>query len=285
MTSATISLGLEETFVETPFGRVRAFSGGAGPAVVLLHGLSGGAATWIEVIDGLRAGSRVVALDLPGHGGSSRPPRDATIAWYADATAAAIAELGVVSGLVVGHSFGGQVAVRLAQRHPALVGGTVLVGPAGLTALPRRTRILAMLASIVRPGALTAPIGIRLAGREWFRRLAFGPLLVSDPAALSPRAVRGFFAEMREHTDVRTARRAILAGASAPGEGLPSPTLVLWGARDALVPLEHGFGLARQTGAHLRVVADCGHLLIGERADTVLDAIAELQRLISASSL
>ena len=277
MTCATILLDLEATAVDTPLGTVRAFVGGTGPPVVLLHGLSGGAATWVEVVRSL-AGCRIVALDLPGHGGSSPPPRGATIDWYADAVAAAIAELDVVPALVVGHSFGGQVAARLVERHLDLVQGLVLIGPSGVVRLPRRSRVLAVLTTVLRPGARIAPLGARLAGRPWFRHVAFGPLLVADPGALPARAVQGFFAEMREHTDVRTARRAILAERPGGSDGrLLCPAVVLWGASDAVVPVGHGFALARRARVQLRVVADCGHLLIGERPGAVLDAIAAVR--------
>jgi len=275
MTDAIAVTGLEAVTVETGLGRVRAFVAGDGVPVVLLHGLSAGASTWVEVVDRLRPAVRVTAVDLPGHGGSSPPPRGAGIAWYADAVAAAIGALGPVPAVLVGHSFGGQIALRVAQRHPDTVRALVLVGPSGVLPLRARTRVLAVLTTVLRPGARAAPLGLRLAERAWFKRVAFGPLLAADPAALPARAVRGFFAELREHTDVRTARRAILAEPPFPTEWTPAcRALVLWGAADAVVPVEHGFALARATSVSLRAVADCGHLLIGERPDAVVDAIA-----------
>ena len=56
------------------------------------------------------------------------------------------------------------------------------------------------------------------------------------------------------------------------------PVLVLWGARDRQVPLEDGFEYARRLGAPLRVIADCGHLLIGERPDVCARAVLEFTR-------
>src|SRR2546422_3792502 len=210
MTCAMILTGLEERTAETAFGRLRAFVGGAGVPVVLLHGLSAGATTWVEVIDRLHPSHHVVALDLPGHGASGPPPAGAKIEWYADAVAAGMAALAASPAVVVGHSFGGQVALRLAQRHPEDVRGLVLIGPSGVVRLPRKTRVLAVLTTVLRPGGPGAPLGARPAGRAWFRRIAFGPLLVSDTAALPARAVRGFFAELREHADVPTAPRGVL---------------------------------------------------------------------------
>jgi pimeloyl-ACP methyl ester carboxylesterase len=275
MTGATTVTGLEERTVETGLGRIRAFVGGTGPTVLLLHGLSASATTWVEVIDPLRAAYRVVALDLPGHGGSTAPPRGAGMAWYADAVAASFGALDTSNAVVVGHSFGAQLALRVAERHPDVVRALVLVGPSGVVRLPSRTRVLAVLTTLLRPGALAAPLGSRLAGRAWFRRLAFGPLLAADAAALPERAVRGFFAELREHVDVRTARRAILADPPFIRVSAPRcPAIALWGATDAVVPVEHGFALVRASGVRLRTVADCGHLLIGERPGAVVDAIA-----------
>jgi pimeloyl-ACP methyl ester carboxylesterase len=53
---------------------------------------------------------------------------------------------------------------------------------------------------------------------------------------------------------------------------------VLWGARDGQLPLDDAFEYARRLGAPIRLVADCGHLLIAERPDAVLDAIEALEQ-------
>jgi pimeloyl-ACP methyl ester carboxylesterase len=277
MTCATLLRGLDELAADTPDARMRVFSGGEGPQVVLVHGLGGGAATWVEVVDRLLPRHRVLAVDLPGHGGSQPPPRGVGVAWYADAVAAAMDGAGATPAVVVGHSFGAQIVARLVERHPRHATGAVLVGPCGVTPLARRTRALAFVSTLVRPGARVAPLGARLAGRAWFRRLVFGLLLVEDPVALSARAVEGFFCELREHRDVRTARRAIFADEPIATSGpFPCRTIALWGERDGIVPLDHGRTLARRSGAELRVVADCGHMAIGERAGAVADAVASL---------
>ena len=97
---------------------------------------------------------------------------------------------------------------------------------------------------------------------------------MSDPAALSALAVEGFLEGPGLHRDIESAGRALMGHDPRPElGGVRCPVLVLWGARDRLVPLADGFDYARRLRAPIRVIADCAHLLIGERPDAVADAI------------
>jgi pimeloyl-ACP methyl ester carboxylesterase len=253
-----------------------AYATGAGSPVVLLHGLGGAAANWVEVVSRLASTHRVISLDLPGHGGSSRLG-GRTLAGFADAVADAIAEHAAAPALVAGHSFGGHLAVAVAARHPRLVRGLLLVAPAGIRTLALAPRLAVRAATLIRPGRLVAPLAPRLARRLWFRRVVFQPWFVSDPAALSPQATTGFFADMRRHADTRSAGRAMIGDDPRWRlAGVACPAVVLWGARDRQLPLDDAFDYARRLGARLRIVADCGHLVIGERPDAVADALAAL---------
>jgi pimeloyl-ACP methyl ester carboxylesterase len=245
---------------------------------VLLHGLGGAAANWVDVAPKLALRHRVVALDLPGHGGS--PPLRAGVGLpeFVDAVAGALEEVGVAPSYVAGHSFGGQVAIGLAARYPQLVRGLLLIAPAGIGTRTRRVRVAVGASTLIRPGRFVAPLGPRLARRAWFRQAVFRPFFVSDGRAISERATRGFFAEMRAHADTRAAARAMVGDdVRVELEPLHCPALVLWGARDRQLRLDDAFEYARRLGAPLRVVADCGHLVIGERPDAVVDALAALE--------
>ena len=78
----------------------------------------------------------------------------------------------------------------------------------------------------------------------------------------------------RLHTDTLSAGRALVADDPRPDlHALRCPVLVLWGARDNQLPLADGFDFARRLRAPLRTIADCGHLLIGERPEVCADAI------------
>jgi pimeloyl-ACP methyl ester carboxylesterase len=256
---------------------LRAFAGGDGAPAVLLHGLAGSAANWVEVAPRLARHLRVLALDLPGHGGSPPLSGSAGIAGFADAVAAAMRETGSAPAIVAGHSFGGQVGLHLARRHPELVRALLLVAPSGIETRRRAARVVVVGSAIVRPGARVAPLAARLAGRAWFRAAVFRPWYVSDAAAMTARATRAFFADLRAHTGLRAAAAAMLDDdpRSSLGE-VACTALVLWGARDAQLPLDDAFDYARRLGAPIRLVADCGHLLIGERPEAVVDAALAL---------
>ncbi len=133
---------------------------------------------------------RVLAVDLPGHGGSARPPRGTRMNDFAAVAAAVVAAEARGPALVAGHSFGGLVAVRLAQARPELVRGLLLVAPAGIATTTRATRAVVLVSTTVRPGRWVAPLSHRYAERAWYRRALFRPWFVSDPAACRLRARR-----------------------------------------------------------------------------------------------
>lgn len=99
-----------------------------GPAFVLAHGLASNARMWDGVAAALAAaGHPVFTVDLRGHGRSSKPDEPYDVPTVADDLAALIERLGIERPIVAGQSWGGNVVVELAARHPALVRGIVCV--------------------------------------------------------------------------------------------------------------------------------------------------------------
>jgi len=260
-------------------GSLRYHVGGEGEPLLLLHGLAGSTGNWVELLPDLVRRYRVIAVDLPGHAGSGRLPRGASTADFAAVAAGVLETEAPGSALVAGHSFGGLVALRLAQSRPELVRGLLLVSPAGIATATRVARAIALASTTIRPGRLVAPLRHRYAEQSWYRRALFRPWFVSDAVALTPRATLGLLDAQREHEDTKTAARAMVADDPRRDLGAIScPAVVLWGARDAQLPLDDAFEYARRLGAKLRLVADCGHLVIVERPRACLDALAELSR-------
>lgn len=105
---------------------------GSGTPVVLLHGFSGDFNNWLFVIEGLKGAAKIIAPDLPGHGSSSKDVGDGSIKSFADAVVGVLKSLDITETIVVGHSFGGAVAMQLALDHPGLVSQLGLICPAGL---------------------------------------------------------------------------------------------------------------------------------------------------------
>jgi pimeloyl-ACP methyl ester carboxylesterase len=271
VTDATDLLpGLTERFRTVRGVRVRVYEGGDGPPLLLLHGF-GGAAWNFTGLAPLLAGRRLVIPDLPGHGGSEPLP-----AVSMSALADAVAELLPGPLPVLGHSMGGVVALRLAERRPELVTGLVLAAPAGIASSTRASEVSLALAGLVQPARIAGRHVERIARSRHLRRLVFGPSEVANPDALSERAVHGFLRAPRLHTDALGAGLALAHDDPRECvERVRCPGLVLFGARDRQVPIEDGFEYARLLRAPLRLIADCGHLLIGERPDVCARAVLD----------
>jgi pimeloyl-ACP methyl ester carboxylesterase len=268
--------GLEPRELTHRGARLRYFVGGAGPPIVLVHGLGGAASNWREVAPELGRDRRVLVPELPGHGGSAPLAAVPGLAPYAESVLAVARHEGMTPAPVVGHSLGGLVALRAALLSPSAVSGVVLAGSAGIASTSRRARLALTVVGLVQPGRRLAPHHRRLAHSRSLRYAAFWRWGASDPAALAPRAAEGFLAGPLLHTDTVSAARALVADDPRTElHALACPALVLWGSRDTQLPIDDAFDYARRLRAPLRLVPDCGHLLIGERPDACLDAIRD----------
>jgi pimeloyl-ACP methyl ester carboxylesterase len=263
--------GLEERHYEWRGARIRVFAGGEGPPLLLVHGYGGAAWNFTDMQPHL-AGRRLIVPDLPGHGGSSPLPAAASLRGFADALVPLIDE----PVDVVGHSLGGVVALRLAERHPRLVRRIVVAAAAGISSSTRWAELTITLAGIVQPARIAGRRVERIARSPRLRRLVFGGFEVSNADLLSERGVHGFLRGSALHTDALGAGLALAADDPRHDlERVRCPVLLLWGGRDKQVPVEDGFEYARRLRAPIRVIADCGHLLIGERPEVCARAAIE----------
>ncbi len=281
MTVASLLSGYEER-VETIRGAsLRALVGGPadGPPLVLLHGLGGSSANWALLAPALAERHRVVLVDLPGHGRSGPLPAAPGIGPYADRVALLLERLELGAAVVVGHSLGGLVALRLAARHPAAVRGLVLAAPAGIGSGTKAAERALAFVGWVQPGRRISPYWRAVARSGTLKRIVFGRWFAADPEALGTDAVEALLGEINLHTDTQSASRVLTA--DDPRLDLHEvgcPALVLWGAEDHQLPVDDAFDYARRLHAQLRVIADCGHLLVVERPEACLDAIGDFLR-------
>ena len=269
MTDAKVELpGFEERFA----GGLRYLGAGEGEPLVLVHGLGGAASNWLALAPLLLPGRRVLVPELPGHGGSAPLPGTPRLDAYADSLGTLLEGDGAAA--FVGHSFGGAVALRLAIRRPELVTALVLAGAAGISSRGRRARYALTITGLVQPGKRIAPRRRLVSRSALLRTLVFGRWGAADPPAFPPDVAESFLAGPARHTDTVSAAKALVH--DDPRQELDRvrcPCLVLWGARDTQLPIGDAFEYARRLRAPLRAIADCGHLLIGERPDACADAI------------
>jgi pimeloyl-ACP methyl ester carboxylesterase len=276
VTDAILLPGFQEVSAEVRGLRLRAYAGGpeGGEPLVLVHGLGGAAVNWTLLAPELARQRRVLAVDLPGHGGSDRLPSAPSLAPYADLVGDLVEREGLAGADFVGHSLGGLISLRLAQRRPELVQSVVLAAAAGISSTTIWAERALTFFGWLQPGRKISPHRGTIARSRTLRQAAFGYWGAADPAALSVRAVEGLLSDVGLHTDTDSAWRALTR--DDPRRDLHEvrcPCLVLWGARDNQLPIEDAFDYARRLGAPLRVIADTGHLLIVERPDACLDAI------------
>ena len=276
MTDAKAISGFEERFAETKGCRLRYFVGGPaeGAPLVLVHGLGGCAANWVDMAPLLAETRRVLIPELPGHGLSTPLPAVPNLAVFADRVALVAEREQLLPAAFVGHSLGAVVALRLALGRPEDVNALVLAAAAGISSASRRARYGLRILGIIGPRRFVAPWADSVADSPFLRYAVFGHWGAADPLSLSPAAVNGFLAGTRLTSDsVSAARAVVVEDVRAELGELRCRTLVLWGARDSQLRLADGFEFARRLDAPLRVIGDCGHLLIGERPDLCADAI------------
>jgi pimeloyl-ACP methyl ester carboxylesterase len=252
------------------------YDAGEGPPVLLIHGYGDTADSWRRVVPRLLARHRVIALDVPPFGRSGDPDLPQLLDFYKEFFPELFERLEIDSATVIGHSLGGAIALRRAIRRPELVRAVVLAGAAGISSATRAARYALTITGILKPGRRIAPHRGRVARSPLLRRVVFGRWGASDPPALPAEVVDAVLAGPARHTDTVSAAKALVRDdLRLDLERVTCPTLVLWGARDNQLPVGDAFEYARRLRAPLRVIADCGHLLIGERPEVCAGAALE----------
>jgi pimeloyl-ACP methyl ester carboxylesterase len=132
LTEATIRpRPVTDHFVIVDRLRIHYIECGTGPTVVMIHGNAGSVEDFeFGALDLLASNYRVVAIDRPGHGGSDRPSRKATVEFQAELLQRTLSQLGINEPILVGHSWGASLALAYALQYPGNVSAIVLLAPA-----------------------------------------------------------------------------------------------------------------------------------------------------------
>jgi pimeloyl-ACP methyl ester carboxylesterase len=239
---------------------------GSGPTVVLIHGMAGSLDTWDPVFPALAQTCDVIAVDLPGHGASSRLRGDYSLGSLAAAVRDALDILSVASATIVGHSLGGGIAMQFMYQFPERCERLVLVSSGGLG-----REVTPMLRALTMPGANLALAGLTSLQR---RRPVAGagrllrpvarrvwndlPYMLRQMATLGDRQSRASFLGTIQAVIDLGGQRISAIDRLHLAEGLS--TMIVWGERDRMIPIAHGRDAAALLpGCQFHAIAGAGH--------------------------
>ena len=257
-------------------GTLNAVQRGEGSeAVVLLHGFSGDALNWQFVIDELTAGRTVLAIDLPGHGSSTKNVGDGDVEELAAAVREVIDAANLEEVHLVGHSLGGLVAAKLTSMDPDRVRSLALMAPAGFGDEVDGEFLDALVAATSRRQL-----------KEPLRKLFV------DDGLVTRELVESVLRYKRED-GVSEALSAIRDQAFPDGkqaqsavsslQGVDAPLLVIWGSEDEIFPSDQA-GNAPD-GAEVEVLEGIGHSPHVEDPRAVADLLlAHLDKVAARSA-
>jgi pimeloyl-ACP methyl ester carboxylesterase len=246
--------------------RISYRTGGEGPLLVLIHGITSSSASWEPVLPALAERFTIIAPDLLGHGQSDKPAGDYSLGSHACLVRDLMLLLGHSSGTIVGHSLGGGIAMQVAYQFPELVDRLVLVSSGGLG-----REVSLFLRAVTLPGAelvlpLIASRPVVDAGTAIGRALGVLRLRASSDLAEIARGIASLNEDGARRAFVHTARSVIDTGGQRVDArdrlylARAMPSQIVWGECDPIIPAHHGIRAHElMPGSRLEVFSGAGH--------------------------
>jgi pimeloyl-ACP methyl ester carboxylesterase len=251
---------------------------GKGPPLLLIHGFGASTFTWRFVAPELAKTHRVIAVDLKGFGQSDKPFDERySVVDQAELLAQLIEEKDLRNLTLVGHSFGGGVALLLAlQANQRLDGRITKLVLLDSIAYPQQIPVFFRLLDV----PLVSQIGVRLVPPTVQTRVAL-EIAYFDDSKIDAAEIETYAAPLKtaagKHAMIHSARQILpedIAQLSESYKAIELPTLILWCDHDRIVPLEVGLRLRRTLpNSTLRLVEDCGHMPQEEQPASTLSLI------------
>jgi pyruvate dehydrogenase E2 component (dihydrolipoamide acetyltransferase) len=257
---------LDECWINVNGLKVRYLESGKGNNrhILFIHGLGSAADRWLKIPDILSSEFHSVAVDLPGFGESDKPANfDYTMDQFRDFIISFQEEISIHDGetRLIGHSLGGYIASEIAIKNPNQVKQLVLIDSSGM--LNQSTPILEeYFDAAMNPTEDTV--------RKVFEKM------VADPSRVPSQLVESFIRRINM-PNAKQAFSSTLANSTKTQIGLDrlkqinsTPTLVLWGAHDRVIPLEHSkFFKDSIENSKLEIIDDAGHAPFAEKPDLI----------------
>lgn len=260
-------------FAEIDGIRVHYQEKGMGPPLVLLHGFTSSTYSWKEVFEPLSRNFRVIAVDLKGFGFSGKPDGDYTRRGQAQLVDHFLSNLKIEKAWIVGSSMGGEVALNVALANPQRVTGLILIDSSGVevkgggSLAPAYVRI-PFVGRVLTALALTSDKLVR----EGLEKSFF------DDSKISSERVAQYYRPLTTRDGQLAALRARTQAGQFPIEQdlgrVNTRTLIIWGAEDAIIPLEAGRTMnSLIKNSQLVIIENCGHLPQEENPVRVVEEV------------
>ena len=239
------------------------FTGGQGDPLVVIHGGGDGARAWMKNMEELSGSYTIYVPDLPGFGRSQPIDGDYYIPELAEFVDKFSHELGLKSFYLMGHSLGGGIALSYALKFPHKLKKLILVSSMCLG------REIALWVRFLSNCVLCRAIGVValavLRGVKWVADLILAPVKFVIPLSKFSISLGGKVTTLEEQTTVFVNRLSEIM----------VPTLVVWGAKDPIVPAKHAYAAAELIpDCQVKVFEDSGH-------SVYRDKIGEFSRLLT----
>jgi len=224
------------------------FTGGDGEPLVVTHGGGGGARGWLQNVTALCENYKIYVPDLPGFGGSQLMDGDYGIPEFADFLEDFIRSLGLERFHLVGHSLGGGIALSYALKYPNRISKLVLINSLCLG------KEMALWVRFLSTSAFFRSLGVAavavLRAVKWLVNSVYAPLKFVNPLPPVNIHLGERITTLKEQTTVLVSQLS----------GLMVPTLVVWGAKDGIVPVSQAYAAARLIpNCQLHVFEGGGH--------------------------
>lgn len=259
--------------------RVAYLDEGAGDVLLLIHGIGGSSECWRDVVHKLSLRYRVIAVDLLGHGQSDKPRSDYSLGAFAVWLRDFLDALNIYEATVVGHSFGGGVALQFAHQHKEYCRRLVLISSGGLGPdLGRLLRMLSLpgaeiaLQLIASRPAIQVGTALRKRALSSGREVTRYSETLKGQAALSNRHSRAAFLKtLRSVVDRRGQAVCALDRLRAD-----LPTMIIFGDQDRCIPVAHAYSAHEAIpGSELHVIPGVGHQPQVQCPDTVARLVGD----------
>jgi pimeloyl-ACP methyl ester carboxylesterase len=248
---------------------------GSGPPVLLIHGFGASTFTWRRVAPELARTNRVILVDLKGFGQSDKPFDERYSAYdQAELLAQLIEEKDLRDLTLVGHSFGGGIALLLAlEANSRLQGRIARLVLLDSIAYPQNIPVFFRMLDV----PLVSQLGIRMVPPSVQTRVAL-EIAYFDDSKITAEEIEAYAAPLKtaagKHAIIHSARQIVPEDIDTLSERYKTielPTLIMWCDHDRIVPLEVGLKLRRTLpNSSLKLVEDCGHMPQEEQPESTL---------------